>query len=560
MVGINSNFAASAATRNLTSANNVVSSSIARLSSGNRIIKASDDVAGLAIGTSISSTLKALEVANLNTKQAGSVLAIADGALKQVGDILSRQKQLSAQANSGSLSNTERGYLDQEFQSLKSEIDRIVGNTSFNGIVLLNGSLGSADGRTVSTSISYTVTGEGTSGTTGAFSFGGSDNNEIQGALTGATVSAISNSANSVDLIVQIGDSVFFGTNSNTASSGAFTLTDAATSQTLSITLSAAYVSGGVANQGAANTLAGLIEDDIQSSTVYQVRAFGTTSAGIPSTNAAGTILEGVDGSDITLSGTGFSGNTAPVVGTFSLTASTGTTDFSASTTIGGVAYSTTATTNGVVDGASGANITGLDLDDGGSGTGVLRLYKDGDATTNPNDYIDIDLTAANISGIDVSSEENTASLESALNSLFGIGNNGALSFQVGADVSDTIAVSISSVRTADIYVDDDGVAQTLSIDTQSNSQTAIEALDNAIASVISRRADVGAAISRFDFASASIEVSLANQDAARGVFLDADIAIESTNFATSQVKFQASVSVLAQANQQLANLLTLLQ
>ncbi len=560
MVGINSNFSAASATRNLTAANNVVSGSIARLSSGNKIIKASDDVAGLSIGTSIISNLKGLEVASLNAKQAGSVLAIADGALKQVGDIFTRQKALAAQANSGSLGDTEREYLNQEFQALKSEVDRIVDNTSFNGIILLNGSLGSADGHDVSTSIAYTVTGEGTSGTTGAFTFGGTDNNAIQGALTGATVSAISNAANSLDLIVQIGNAVFTGTNTNTASSGAFTLTDAATSQTLTITLSAAYVSSGVANQGAANTLAGLVEDDIQSSTVFQVRAYATTTAGIPSTNAAGTVLEGVDGSDITLSGSSFSSDSAPVVGTFSLTAATGTTDFSASTTIGGVTYSSTAATNAVVDGASGANIDTLNIDGAGSGTGVLRLYKDGDATTNPDNYIDINLAGANISGLDVSTAENTSTLESALNSLFGIGNNGALSFQVGSSLSDKIEVSISSVKTSDVYLDNDSVVQTLDIGTQSGAQTAIEVLNNAINTVISRRADVGAATSRFDFASQAIEVSITNQSAAAAVFLDADIASESTNFATAQVKFQASVSVLAQANQIPQALLSLLQ
>jgi len=201
-----------------------------------------------------------------------------------------------------------------------------------------------------------------------------------------------------------------------------------------------------------------------------------------------------------------------------------------------------------------------LNIDGAGSGTGVLRLYKDGDATANPDDYIDINLAAANLSGIDVSTAENTSVLEGALNSLFGIGNNGALSFQVGSSLSDKIEVSISSVKTSDVYLDNDGVVQSLDIGTQSGAQNAIEVLNNAINTVISRRADVGAATSRFDFASQAIEVSITNQSAAAAVFLDADIASESTNFATAQVKFQASVSVLAQANQIPQALLSLLQ
>src|SRR5690606_30542747 len=109
-------------------------------------------------------------------------------------------------------------------------------------------------------------------------------------------------------------------------------------------------------------------------------------------------------------------------------------------------------------------------------------------------------------------------------------------------------------------YLNDNNVAVSLDITTQEGAQAATEVISNAISSVISRRADVGAAISRFDFAASNIEVSIANQDAARGAFLDADVATESTNFATAQVKLQASIAVLAQANQLPATLLRLLQ
>ena len=72
-------------------------------------------------------------------------------------------------------------------------------------------------------------------------------------------------------------------------------------------------------------------------------------------------------------------------------------------------------------------------------------------------------------------------------------------------------------------------------------------------------RANVGALQSRFNFASANIESSIQNQDAARGVLLDTDVAAESTAYATNQVKLQAGISVLAQANQQLQSLLKLI-
>ena len=574
MVGINSNLIAGSATRNLGAANSVVSSSVARLSSGNRIIKASDDVAGLAIGTSIQSTVKTLEIALLNTQQANSVLSIADGALAQIGDILTRQNSLASQANSGSLGATERGFLNQEFQALISEIDRIVTATQFNGITLLNGSLGSSAGLDVaSTAAGNTYIDSGTVGTA---------------ALDGSTFTIL-NTNDNLNLIGSTSDIVVTGSNAGAAdgtevkfsltlggkiytTSGNTDVTTSDTNRTLTftsvdssahtITVTLDTYTGGT-TQGVVNTIAANIQADLDALTINQVRTFSTTTGGIPSTNADGTVLAGLSGSNVTLSSTDFDvvNNTAPVIGAFNVTAFvTATSSFSASTTIGGVAYSTTATTNAVVDAASGVALETLDLDDAGSGTGVLRLYKGGDATTNPNDYIEINLVPATLNAINAGSVENAQTLETALNSLFGVGNNGALSFQVGANVTDSISVSISSALTTTIYADDNGDVQTLDITTQANAQQAIEVVGNAISTVIGRRADVGAAISRFNFAASNLEVSISNQDAARGSFLDADVATESTNFATAQVKLQASIAVLAQANALPRNLLTLLQ
>lgn len=558
MVGINTNLAAGSATRNLGAANTVVSSSIAKLSSGNRIIKASDDVAGLAIGTSIKSTVKTLEISLLNTQQANSVLSIADGALQQIGDILARQKSLATQANSGSLGSTERGYLNQEFSALTSEVDRIVGSTTFNGIVLLNGSLGSASGKdldaTPTVSAAYDVVGEGTTTITSIGTFGGTFDEEFVGSLADAQVSITSVAANSIVATIQVGNKTFTSSDTNTGTGVSLTFTEISSGLTFVI----ADGNTGVADQTAADAYAALIETDLQSATVFQVRTFENVTASLPSTNTQGTVLAGVSGTDVTIKSSTQNTNSSPTIGAFSITAATSTTDFSASTTVGGVSYSTTTTVNGVVDVANGAAIDTLAL---GGGTGILRLYKAGDATTNPDDYIEIDIATNSLyTNLNVANDENAADLESALNSLFGVGNNGALSFQVGANVSDAIAVSITSVLTTDIFKNDAGTAVELDITTQTNAQTAIDVLDNAIASVIGRRADVGAAQSRFNFAASNLETSISNQDAARGSFLDADIATESTNFASAQVRLQASTSVLAQANSLPRDLLRLLQ
>jgi flagellin len=138
---INTNIAAYYAQSNISKASNNASSAIARLSSGNRIVRASDDVAAMSAGTSLRTNVTTLKMALVNTSQGSSLLQVADGALSQVTDILQRQKAIAVQSGSGSLSDNERSFLNQEFTNLASEIDRIVENTNFNGVTLLDGSL-----------------------------------------------------------------------------------------------------------------------------------------------------------------------------------------------------------------------------------------------------------------------------------------------------------------------------------------------------------------------------------------------------------------------------------
>jgi flagellin len=113
--------------------------SLAKLSSGSRIVRASDDAAGLAVGSSLKSDITTLKQGSINAIQARSVLQTADGALARVGDILQRMKSLTAQAVSGSVDATSRGFIDQEYDALKAEAIAIGTNTTFNGTALLTG-------------------------------------------------------------------------------------------------------------------------------------------------------------------------------------------------------------------------------------------------------------------------------------------------------------------------------------------------------------------------------------------------------------------------------------
>jgi flagellin len=141
---INTNIAAYFAQANITKASNAAASSVARLSSGNAIVNASDNVAALAVGTSLATQVSALKTAQSNAAQGTSLLQVADGALSQIQSILQTQRSIALQAASGSLTNTDRGFLNQEFQALSDEINSLTSSTTFNGVNLIDGSLAQA--------------------------------------------------------------------------------------------------------------------------------------------------------------------------------------------------------------------------------------------------------------------------------------------------------------------------------------------------------------------------------------------------------------------------------
>ncbi|MCS7268640.1 MAG: flagellin [Geminicoccaceae bacterium] len=136
------NTAANTALRYLQLNSSAASSSVAKLSSGSRIVKASDDAASLAVGTKLKADVAALKQAQVNASQATSLLQVADGGMARIADILQRMKALAVQASSGSVTDTERAYLNEEFTQLRTQIDDIAEQTRFNGQALLDGSAG----------------------------------------------------------------------------------------------------------------------------------------------------------------------------------------------------------------------------------------------------------------------------------------------------------------------------------------------------------------------------------------------------------------------------------
>lgn len=142
---ITTNVSALNAQKNLYMTNINMNRSMARLASGQRINQASDDAAGLAISENLKGLMKGLRQANRNANDGISLVQIAEGNLNEVSNMLIRLRELGVQAASDTIGDTERKFLDVEYQQLKSEVQRIAESTNYNGYDLLNGTGGILD-------------------------------------------------------------------------------------------------------------------------------------------------------------------------------------------------------------------------------------------------------------------------------------------------------------------------------------------------------------------------------------------------------------------------------
>jgi flagellin len=162
MAVINTNFSASIASNALVKNERMLSKAMAQLSTGARINNAGDDAAGLAISVTMTSQIKGLEQAVRNSNDGISIAQTADGALAEITNMVQRMRELAVQSTNGAISNTERKYLDTEFQAIEAAILKIGTSTEFNGTAILAGSAGAknitdASGATIATVTTATV-------------------------------------------------------------------------------------------------------------------------------------------------------------------------------------------------------------------------------------------------------------------------------------------------------------------------------------------------------------------------------------------------------------------
>ena len=137
---IGTNMPSLAAQRTMAGSQREIAKDYAQLSSGSRITKSADDAAGLAISENLKSNIRGYTQAQRNANDGVSMVQVSEGGLSEISNILNRMKELSVQASSDTIGDTERGFANKEVQQLKAEMERIAKTTKWGNSALLDGS------------------------------------------------------------------------------------------------------------------------------------------------------------------------------------------------------------------------------------------------------------------------------------------------------------------------------------------------------------------------------------------------------------------------------------
>ena len=221
MTAINTNTASLNAQYFLAKANKEMESSMAKLSSGQKVNSAADDAAGLAIAGRMTSQIKGLNMAIKNANDTVALAQTAEGAMEEVTNMLQRMRELAVQASNGTMNDSDRKSLDAEVQALKTEIDRVSSTTQFNNQNLLDGTfsksfqIGDKSGQTVDMSInSVSAKNLGIGGDISATSVTGARINNANGfaagdvKINGQNVGAVTSSDDIEGILKAINDNV----------------------------------------------------------------------------------------------------------------------------------------------------------------------------------------------------------------------------------------------------------------------------------------------------------------------------------------------------------------
>ena len=546
---IQHNIMAMNAYRNYTNNTSALSKNLEKLSSGYKINRAGDDAAGLAISEKMRAQITGLETAQKNAKDGISLVQTAEGALTEVHDMLNRMVELADQSANGTYDNeTDRANLQKEVQQLKDEINRIADSANFNGIKLLDGSMGAegiGGGANMSVNFgSVTAYEAGVSNADPTFSV----------SLDGLSLKA---NASSGSLVLNVG-----GQNITLNFSGA-TKGSAVSLGSLSLAASSVTLGGIKYDISVAQ---GSLTFEMASSVVLTAGMTLNPSFEVKVGNAAGASIESGlinKGTQVITSGV-IGGAEKMATATFEITKDmlangatikigdqTFTIDYSKSkdeatgTTIG---VKDLLTKDGQLDNAAIDEVI-TRITDAGQNNALFTIGNNG------NNQITLQsktgLNSATYATLDTADE---IKKQVAVNAPTQPGK--ALTLQIG-DTSDSF--NRLSVSIQDMHVDSLGI-EDLDISTQAGAQSAVDKIKAAINTVSSVRGTLGATQNRLDHTINNLSVMTENIQDAESTIRDTDVADEMMAYTKNNILIQSAQAMLAQANQVPQGVLQLLQ
>ena len=539
---IQHNIAALNSYRQLSGNNSAVSKNLEKLSSGYKINRAGDDAAGLAISEKMRAQITGLETAQKNANDGISLVQTAEGALTEVHSMLNRMVELATQSANGTYDNTvDRNNLQKEFDSLLEEVDRISEATNFNGINLLDGSLGGGQVKDVTTGTKTISANPVATGTTVTAPV---KDSAINGA-NGATKASIT-----FDLA---GMEVKAPTNGATDAKFKLTIAGQATND---ITVSADMDASAIASKLA--ELHGTGKELTIGGQSYAITANGskiTLTSTTQSTNDVATVFaDGIklEAGKVTA---GTNGTGTPVLGT----ASTATIDFDGRTggdvlggtvKIGNTTYSFVEDATKAKEGTT-AIVVAKDAKSADIAKALSGAVNAGSDFTAGVDGAAIKLTEAtkDAAGDPAFSGE-------AINIEF---KGTGLRLQVGDTDDDfqKVRVAVGDMSTKGLGLD---TLKNVGIADQTTAGTSIDKIKAAINTVSSTRGDLGAIQNRLEHTINNLGVTTENMTAAESRIRDTDMAQEMMSYTKNNILVQAAQAMLAQANQVPQGVLQLLQ
>lgn len=533
---INTNISAMTANNALQKAQDNLSNSIRRLSSGYKINTSADDPAGCAISEKMRMQIKGLDQADNNAADGESVLNTAEGALQEINAMLARMKELTVQAANDVNSDDERAAIQKELDSINSEIDRITTQTEFNTQPLLNGNLARRVYSNVQGVVNLSVSDNYTAGTYGitvkedarqAVAVGDgkvtmSGTDKIDKTTAGSI------SINGYDVSINEGD---------TLDTIMTKLTDAADKAGGRF-----FATASLDNDTTDKTLAGTTTPNGPITT--PTGGNGTTYAGYKaaSTYNGNTLIFMTKeyGSQMTLDITCDNKALAQKLGL-------------------GKAYVASGADKGIQ--AQGRDVVAEFSTDGGKRVGFADsavISTKGTVITvtdvnNRNFQFDVPGNVAGTKFDDTALQAtktggNEKKIEQELTDV------GTMSIHIGANENQVIELDIPAVTSYTLGVD------TVNVMTTVTATQAIAKVDEAVNKVNDVRSKIGAYSNRFEHTRNNLAVSTENAESALSTMMDTDMAEEMTTYTSLNVLTQAATSILSQANERPATVLQILQ